>query len=155
MCFGFYGYYNSQISEKKPPYIHTYNKCGVSSKHSIIYFSSLQIQREKWRSVLILIIDMESTRFWFITWKTTPPFHINQLLCSSNNNKCGLTGPKSVHWSYFSGMSSGGWLDSNGNIAKQAGAELGQAQPELGFWENDLSQRVYIWDWAWMARGLR
>ena len=49
----------------------------------------------------------------------------------------------------------GGWLDSNGNITKQAGAELGQAQPELGFEENDLSLRGYVWGWARMARGLK
>ena len=38
---------------------------------------------------------------------------------------------------------------------KQAGAELGQAQPKLGFWENDLGLRNYIWGWGWMARGLK
>ena len=38
---------------------------------------------------------------------------------------------------------------------KQAGAELGQAQPKLGFWQNDLSLRDYIWGWGWMARGLK
>ena len=40
-------------------------------------------------------------------------------------------------------------------IQKQAGAELGQAQPKLGFWENDISLRGYIWGWGWMARGLK
>ena len=38
---------------------------------------------------------------------------------------------------------------------QQAGAELAQAQPKLGFWENDLSLRNYIWGWGWMARGLK
>ena len=38
---------------------------------------------------------------------------------------------------------------------EQAGAELGQAKPELGFGEKDLSLKGYIWGWAWMARGLK
>ena len=33
-------------------------------------------------------------------------------------------------------------------IVKQAGAELGQAQPELGFGENDLSLRGCIRGWS-------
>ena len=31
---------------------------------------------------------------------------------------------------------------------KQAGAELGQAQPELWFGEKNLSLRGYIWVWG-------
>ena len=43
----------------------------------------------------------------------------------------------------------------NANTTKQAGAELGKAQPKLGFLENDISLRGYIWGWGWMARGLK
>ena len=34
------------------------------------------------------------------------------------------------------------------NLEKQAGAELGQAQPELGFGENVLSLRGCAWGWG-------
>ena len=40
-------------------------------------------------------------------------------------------------------------------INKQAGAELDQAQPELGFEENDLSLRGYILVGSWIAMGLK
>ena len=46
------------------------------------------------------------------------------------------------------------WIPKE-TVRKQAGAELGQAQPELGFAENDLNLRGYIQGWGWMARGLK
>ena len=46
-------------------------------------------------------------------------------------------------------------IDLNDEGGKQAGAELGQAQPKLRFWENDLSVRGYIWGRGLMARGLK
>ena len=42
----------------------------------------------------------------------------------------------------------GGSCAANDKQQKQAGAELGQAQPELGFAENDLSLRDYIQGWG-------
>ena len=38
--------------------------------------------------------------------------------------------------------------DAHLKSIRQAGAELGQAHPELGFGEKDLSLRGYIWDWV-------
>ena len=35
-------------------------------------------------------------------------------------------------------------------MIEQAGAELGQAQPELGFGENDLGLRGYIQGLGWI-----